>query len=189
MRLPLYRRMPEMRTVTWAVRGMLLAMAAVALGGCRPTTSTKPATAGRAAPDFAAKDLDGNDIKLSDYKGKVLVINYFATWCPPCQAEIPDFIEAYSEKRDQGVEFLGVNVGESAEKVRQFVQERGINYPVIAGDEQMEGKFGPIRSIPVTVFIDRSGKVAHQKVGLITREELEQTLARLLATQGAERAA
>lgn len=159
----------------------VLALTVAVMVGCQRTTA--PSRDSALAPDFSATDLDGRTVSRDRYKGKVLVINYFATWCPPCQAEIPDFIKAYSEHKKDGLEFVGVDVGEKPDTVKEFVKDQKINYPVIAGDRDMEKKFGPVRSIPVTIFIDREGRIAAKKIGMLSPEELDEIIQPLLHTE------
>lgn len=125
------------------------------------------------APDFRLKDLNGSEITLSDYAGKVLFINFWATWCPPCRAEIPDFIEFYEEYKDQGLEILGVSVDQmSPEKVAAFVKASDMNYPVAMYNTEFINDYRPGNSIPTTIVIDREGRIRHKQVGLMSKEML-----------------
>lgn len=125
------------------------------------------------APDFTLKDLGGSDISLSDYKGKVLVLNFWATWCPPCRAEIPDFIEVYSEYKDKGLEILGISVDQvSPDQVRRFVERNEMNYPVAMATNQLFKDYPPPQAIPTTLIIDREGKIQYKKVGMMSKQEL-----------------
>jgi peroxiredoxin len=125
------------------------------------------------APDFTLKDLNGSDISLSDYKGKVLVLNFWATWCPPCRAEIPDFIEVYDEYKNKGLEILGVSVDQiSPDQVRQFVERNKMNYPVAMATSQFFKDYPPPQAIPTTLVIDMDGKIQYKKVGMMSKQEL-----------------
>jgi len=170
-----------MTKVRWLGLILLVGLLVAALAGC---PGRAPAKTNSAAPDFRATALDGKTVSLAGFKGKVLVVNYFATWCPPCKAEIPDFVAAYRELKDQGLEILGVNPDEDPSDVRAFVQEQGINYPVIAGDREMAGKFGTVRTIPVTIVIDRNGNVVGKANGMLTRAKLDNLVRPLLASGG-----
>ena len=170
-------------TISRWVRFTLLGILVLTAVGCERSAPRGQAGAGGPAPQFSATDLDGNTISLEQYKGKVLVINYFTTWCPPCKAEIPDFIAAYREHKEQGLEFIGVDVGEEPDDVNDFVEQQHINYPVIAGDKAMEEKFGHVRSYPTTVVIDRDGNIAEKRIGMLTAEELDKIIAPLLAAE------
>lgn len=124
-----------------------------------------------AAPDFTLKDLNGNEISLSDYEGKVLFLNFWATWCGPCRAEIPDFVEVYDEYKDQGLEILGVSVDEiSPEKVLRFVKEFEINYPIAMFTYDLINDYRPGRAIPATIIIDKMGRLRHKQIGMMSKE-------------------
>jgi cytochrome c biogenesis protein CcmG/thiol:disulfide interchange protein DsbE len=124
-----------------------------------------------AAPDFTLEDLKGNEISLNDYKGKVLFLNFWATWCGPCRREIPDFIEAYDEYGDDGLEILGVSVDQgSQKKIVQFVEAYKINYPVVMYTNQLVRDYQPGNYIPSTIIIDREGKIRHKQIGLMSKD-------------------
>jgi len=118
------------------------------------------------APDFALEDLDGDVVRLSDHKGKVVFLNFWATWCPPCRAEIPYFIELVDKYGDDGFEVIGVDLDpRDFSKVQAFVDEQGINYTVLYDTKGVSGMYGGIQSIPTTFVINRDGKVVEQIVG------------------------
>jgi peroxiredoxin len=125
------------------------------------------------APDFKLKDLNGSEISLSDYEGKVLFINFWATWCPPCRAEIPEFIEFYKEYKSQGLEILGVSVDKmSAQKVLAFAKANEMNYPIAMYTMDLINDYRPGNSIPTTIVIDREGRIRHKQVGSMSKEML-----------------
>ena len=127
------------------------------------------------APDFVLKDLQGKDLKLADYKGKVLVLNFWATWCPPCRAEIPDFVEAYAANKDKGLEILGVSVDRmTADRLLPFVSKAKINYPVVLADAKIVQDYEPGDYIPTTIIIDKKGIVRRRHVGQMDKETLVQ---------------
>jgi len=125
------------------------------------------------APDFTLTDLSGKTISLSDLKGKVIFVNFWATWCGPCRHEIPDFIEFYKENKDNGVVILGVSVDKSANKVRDFVEENKINYPIAMATNEMVGDYKPGKFIPTTIIIDTNGMIQEKKVGVMDKATLE----------------
>ncbi len=132
-----------------------------------------------AAPDFVLTDLTGRTISLSDYRGKVLFLNFWATWCPPCRAEIPDFIEAYKENKDKGFEILGISVDtKGKDVVASFVEKYKINYPVVlesrSKTQQLIEDYQPGQFIPTTIIIDKQGRIRQKHVGQMDKKTLLQ---------------
>jgi peroxiredoxin len=132
-------------------------------------------------PDFTLKTLAGDEINLRQLEGqKIVVVNFWATWCGPCRREIPDFNDVYSRYRDRGVEILGVSVDESPETVvPDFLKDNPMTYPVLAGSPELTFRYG-VRGLPTTFIIDRSGKVAKKIVGMTVASTLETELNKLL---------
>jgi cytochrome c biogenesis protein CcmG/thiol:disulfide interchange protein DsbE len=125
------------------------------------------------APDFVLKDLQGKDLKLADYKGKILILNFWATWCPPCRAEIPDFVEAYAANKNKGLEILGLSVDRmTADELLPFVSMAKINYPVALADARIVQDYEPGNYIPATIIIDKKGTVRHRHVGQMDKDTL-----------------
>jgi peroxiredoxin len=153
-------------------------------------TSFVPATSAQddyaSAPNFKLTDLNGQKISLADYKGKVLFLNFWATWCPPCRAEIPDFVEAYAEQKANGLEILGISLDtKGKETVTAFVEKYKINYPVVLESRQTTEKiiadYEPGQYIPATIIIDKLGRIRHKEVGAIDKEALLKHFQRLNA--------
>ena len=137
---------------------------------------------GKAAPlHFTLKDMNGVEVKLESFKGKIILLNFWATWCPPCKVEIPDLIALQEQYRDDLV-VLGFSVDDTAEQLRPFAAEYEINYPVLVGlgHENVQEAYGPMWGIPVTVIIDRDGKIARKQSGIRTREQIEREIKALL---------
>ncbi len=139
------------------------------------------------APDFTLRDASDRHVSLSDYKGKVVVLNFWATWCGPCKAEIPWFIEFQKEYANRGFTVLGVSMDDDGWKaIRPFALLEKINYPIVLGDEKVNMLYGGIEALPTTLVIDRDGKVAYVHAGLIDKAEYEKEISRLLGA-GAQR--
>jgi thiol-disulfide isomerase/thioredoxin len=176
----------------WIIAGLAalgLALASLpfipGIAGTDPAVSSGGGCDARAKPanlDFVLKDMTGGDLKLADLKGKVILLNFWATWCGPCKVEIPHFVELQDKYRDQGVVFLGFSVDDPVEKLKPFAAEYKINYPVLLGDgrEDVQDAFGPIWGIPVTVMIGRDGSICKRYMGLATPEQFEKELQALL---------
>jgi thiol-disulfide isomerase/thioredoxin len=131
--------------------------------------------------DFDIKDLDGNDVKLSSYKGKVILLNFWATWCGPCKAEIPGFVEL-QEKYKKDLVIVGYSVDDTADKARAFANEYKINYPVLLGlgREDVQDAFGPIWGIPASFLISKDGKVCKKHMGIAPKAVFEKEIQALL---------
>jgi peroxiredoxin len=125
------------------------------------------------APDFSVQDLQGNTLNLAAYRGKVLVINFWATWCPPCRREIPDFIEAYKELKGEGLEILGISVDEAAAPaLLDWTRKNGINYPIALATQEIVTAYEPGDFIPATIIVDRKGNIRFRQSELMTKEAL-----------------
>lgn len=131
------------------------------------------------APAFTLTDLDGKPVSLADFRGKVVVLNFWATWCPPCKREIPDFIELQTAYGLRGVQIVGIALDEP-EKVREFALENGMNYPVLLGSDDISMKYGGIEGIPTTFIIDKSGKIVNKFEGFRSRQLFESEIQKLL---------
>jgi cytochrome c biogenesis protein CcmG, thiol:disulfide interchange protein DsbE len=129
------------------------------------------------APNFLLKTFDGKTIELSKLKGKAVVVNFWATWCPPCRAEIPDFIKVYDEYKSRGLEIVGIALDEDGwQKVNPFVKKNKINYPIVLGTTEVVQLYGGIEGIPTTFFVDKKGNIAGQQVGMLDKSALEKKI-------------
>jgi peroxiredoxin len=139
-------------------------------------------SAGPAKLDFTVKDMNGASVTLADYKGKVILLNFWATWCGPCKLEIPAFVELYDQYKDQGFVILGMLTDDtpSADELRAFVTEYKMNYPILYSQEEISDAFGPIYGIPTSFFIGRDGSICEKHMGPATKTEFERTLKSLL---------
>ncbi|MGA3188079.1 MAG: TlpA disulfide reductase family protein [Bryobacteraceae bacterium] len=137
---------------------------------------------GLAAPDFTATDSDGANFQLSDYAGKVVLLNFWATWCVPCQKEIPWFAEFRRAHAADGFAVIGISLDEDGWKsVRPFMLAQKINYRVAIGDEGLAKKYGGVESLPQTWLIRRDGIVVHKHVGFTSKSDFEREIAHEIA--------
>jgi thiol-disulfide isomerase/thioredoxin len=131
--------------------------------------------------DFKLKDMNGVDVRLDSFKGKVILINFWATWCGPCKAEIPSLVELQEKYADDLV-VLGFSVDDPAEKMKPYAEEYKVNYPLLVGNgrEDVQNAFGPLLGIPVSVIIGRDGIIAKKHTGIATKEQFEREIQALL---------
>ena len=133
------------------------------------------------APQFDLKDLNGRSVRLSNYRGKVVLINFWATWCPPCRAEMPDLVRLQREHAGHGLQIIGITYPpESKIRVRRFARSLKVNYPIILGSRQIKTRFSSEETLPLTVVINRDGKVSDIIVGILLREEFDEKIKPLL---------
>jgi thiol-disulfide isomerase/thioredoxin len=145
-------------------------------------TSGAGTLVGKVAPmQFTLKDMNGVDVKLASFGGKVVIINFWATWCAPCRLEIPSLIELQKKYADDLV-VLGVSVDDPPEKLRPYAQEFKVNYPLLVGHgrQDFQDAYGPFYGIPVSVFVGRDGRISKKHAGMATKEQLEQEIRSLL---------
>ena len=134
------------------------------------------------APDFVLPTMDGDSLRLSDHRGEVVVLNFWATWCAPCRKEIPMFVEMQREFGDEGLQFIGVSVDrEGFEVVRPFAQEMDVNYPMAVDDGTVGPQYGGIPTVPTTFLIGPEGRVHGYAPGLVTESMLRPRIEALLA--------
>ena len=133
------------------------------------------------APAWKLKTLEGREVSSTDFKGKVVVVDFWATWCPPCRAEIPGYIELQKKYADKGLVILGLSLDDAGvEVVQKFATAQKINYPILLDASSAAEAFGDIRSIPTTFLIDKDGNIRHKKVGAAKADAYEKIVAELL---------
>jgi cytochrome c biogenesis protein CcmG/thiol:disulfide interchange protein DsbE len=167
-------------------------LAACILAGCtseprsvRAANPVKSAKDRKPAPEFALKDADGKTVRLEDYKGKVVLLDFFATWCGPCKIEIPWFMEMERKNKDKGFSVLGVSMDDEGwEVVKPFLADLGVNYRVVIGNDATAQVYGGVDALPTTFLIDRNGKIAAVHVGLASKKDFDDGIQQLLQDPG-----
>jgi thiol-disulfide isomerase/thioredoxin len=133
------------------------------------------------APPLELKDLNGRTVRLSNYQGKVVLINFWATWCPPCRAEMPDLVKLQREHRKQGLQIIGITYPpEKKDRVRRFARSIKVNYPIILGTRQIKARFSSDETLPLTIVIDRDGKITDIISGILLRKEFDEKIKPLI---------
>jgi len=159
-----------------------------------PGTSSTPGVRSQAAAavcranpkpaplNYTLKDMNGKEVRLADYKGKVIMLNFWATWCGPCQYEIPMFVKLQEKYRDQGLIFLGVSIDDQAPALQTYAQRMGMNYPILVGvdHDELQEAYGPMVGIPTTALIGRDGSICTKYMGAQSLERFERDIKALL---------
>ncbi len=167
------------RRFLWIV-AVFLAGAVVYMGSrapkpSAPATSANPAQA-QTAPDFTLTSLDGKPVKLSDYRGKLVLLDFWATWCTPCRAEIPRFIDWQQKYGAQGLVVLGVSMDDSSKDAADYAREMKITYPVVMGTPQVADSYGGVLGLPVNLLISRDGRIVNKYVGATDLAAMERQI-------------
>jgi len=133
------------------------------------------------APDFTLQSLDGKTIRLSDFRGKAVVLNFWATWCTPCKVEMPWFVDLQKQYGPAGVQFLGVAMDDASTKdIAEFAQSMNVNYPILIGKEAVGDAYGGVQFLPETFYVDRNGKIVDKAFGLKGRGEIEEDIKKIV---------
>ena len=157
-----------MKTLRW-----LLPLALLSLGGALSASPVAPTP----APAWTLKDVNGADVKLDQFKGKVVVLDFWATWCGPCRSEIPGYIRLQKKYAADGLAIVGVATNDGGpDVVKSFMQKEGMNYQVVIGDDDVGAAYGGIDAIPTTFIIDRSGRIVDRKVGAMSTADYEKVI-------------
>jgi thiol-disulfide isomerase/thioredoxin len=144
-------------------------------------------TKSAAAPDFTLDSLEGTKMRLSDLRGKAVLLNFWATWCGPCKIEMPWFVELQKQYGPQGLQIVGVAMDDaSKEDIAKFAKDMSVNYPVLIGKEAVGDAYGGIPALPETFFIGRDGKIVDKIIGLKGRSEIEDSIKKALSTEAGE---
>lgn len=146
------------------------------------TTDSK----GKDAPDFTLQDLQGKQVKLSDFRGKAVLLNFWATFCGPCKVEMPWLVELQKQYGPQGLEIVGVALDDSGkDTIQKFATQMGVNYTILQGQDAVGDAYGAV-GLPATYYIDRNGKIIDSALGLVSRSEIEDNIKKALVQTKAE---
>ncbi len=139
---------------------------------------------GLQAPDFELVSLDGQKVKLSDFRGKAVILNFWATWCAPCKTEMPWFVDLQKQYGPDGLTIVGVAMDDTdPQKIAQFASEMGVNYPVLLGTNKVSEEYGDVEYLPTTFYINRQGKIVGKVAGLAGRPEIEKDVKKALESE------
>jgi peroxiredoxin len=168
---------------------ILLGLALIAIAGLYFTTRHQSAPTGTRgkgiaeqslAPDFSLPDLTGQKLDLSSYRGKVVLLDFWATWCDPCREEIPHFVELQSKYGDRGLQIIGVSMDDGPEPVRDFCQRFKMNYPVVMGNAKTGELYGGVLGLPIAFLIGRDGRISARHIGRTDISVFEKEIVSLL---------
>lgn len=137
----------------------------------------------KTAPEFSLPAVNDGTIKLGNYRGSVVILDFWATWCPPCKDEIPDFIKLYNNYKDKGLMIIGISLDTDTDKLKDFCRNMGINYPIAMSDDKVTGAYGGIQYIPTTFIIDKEGNIVKKYVGFTKYSEFESQIKKLLESK------
>lgn len=159
----------------------LLLMVIVIVGISKVNYSISKEIALKKAPEFALKDINGKIIKLVNYKGKAVIVDFFATWCPPCRSEIPHFVDLQKKYSKKGFVMIGIGFDDNdKEKIKDFIKAYSINYPILVANEKVKKDYGGIRSIPTTFVINKKGQIYKEYIGYREKKVFENDILTVL---------
>jgi thiol-disulfide isomerase/thioredoxin len=169
------------RRLLWMV-AVFLAGAVVYMGSRAPKPANAPGNSGKSAqpqtaPDFTLKSIDGQPVTLSSFRGKVVLLDFWATWCTPCRSEIPRFIEWQQKYRDKGLVVLGVSMDDSTKDAANYAREMKMTYPVVMATSDVADSYGGVLGLPVNLLISRDGRIISKDVGATDLNALEKQIA------------
>jgi peroxiredoxin len=160
--------------------GIILAVViAIAAWFALHRTAPKQAGSSKLAPAFSLKDTAGHPMQLSDYRGKVVVLDFWATWCEPCKEEIPQLVDLQNRYGAQGLQVLGISMDDSEDPVREFQQKYKMNYPIAVGTSQVADEYGGVLGLPITFVIDKQGQIVSRHIGATAPAVFEEEIKRL----------
>jgi peroxiredoxin len=166
-----------MRKFTFVLVALALSVVATLPAAARQ----EPSLIGKTVPGFSLTDITGAPITMAAFRGKVVLVDFWATWCVPCRVEIPHFIELQKKYASRGFTVIGISMDDTPEPVAPFAKKYGMNYPVVVGDAPLADKYGGILGLPVAFLIDRNGIVRERYDGITSAETFEKAVVALLA--------
>jgi peroxiredoxin len=153
----------------------------------RPGVAGEHITQSTVAPDFSLEALDGKTVRLSDLRGKAVLLNFWATWCGPCKIEMPWFVDLQKQYGSQGLQIVGVAMDDaSKEDIGKFAKDMGVNYPILIGKESVGDQYGGVPALPESFLISRDGKIVDKIIGLRGKADIEEAIKKALDTQPAK---
>lgn len=164
---------------------MVVAVVAVIAGYLALRHSGKGGTQSqksRPAPDFNLPRIDGGQLQLSSYRGKVVLLDFWATWCVPCREETPNFVELQKKYGDRGLQIIAVSMDDSTDPVHTFYQQFHINYPIVMGTEEVASSYGGVLGLPIAFLIDREGRIYAKHIGATDAAVFDKDVTTLLAS-------
>ena len=177
------RRDPVVLVVVALVVALMLVFGFKMARHSPPGMATGNAQMNGIAPDFTLQSLDGKTVRLSDFRGKPVVLNFWATWCGPCKIEMPWFVDLQKQYGPAGLQFLGVAMDDASTKdIAEFAESMKVNYPILIGKESVGDAYGGVQFLPETFYIDRNGKVVDKAFGLKGRGEIEDAIKKIMTT-------
>ncbi len=145
---------------------------------------TSHLTTSSVAPDFTLESLDGKSVRLSDLRGKAVLLNFWATWCGPCKIEMPWFVDFQKQYGSEGLQIVGVAMDDASKAdIAKFAQDMGVNYPILIGKESVGDQYGGVPALPESFVISRDGKIMDKIIGLRGKAEIEDSIKKALNTQ------
>ncbi|MBN2053624.1 redoxin domain-containing protein [bacterium] len=177
----------EEQMIKYGKRLFILSLFIVLMGACvagdnaTGDNATGDVTGGKKAPAFELRDLNGNIVRLADFKGKVVLVDFWATWCGPCRKIIPDLVRLHTNYHTKGLEIIGLSLDRQPEKVLpSFIQQNKISYPIAAASQRLAAEFGGVKYIPTLFVVDKNGTIVGQHVGGTDYDSLVKMVEKLL---------
>ncbi len=167
----------------FAALGLTLGVCEVGCHSSGGASGGRPGTVHSDAPGFSLQDINGRPLDLATYHGKVVLLNFWATWCAPCRGEIPSFVQWQDSYGPQGLQILGISMDDGPQPVRSFYQQFKMNYPVAVGTDKLAQSYGGVLGLPVSFLIGRDGKIVSKYVGAVDIPTVEQTIKSQLQTK------